>query len=512
MPIVTLYKNFIGFGGPGSLNYGLSKRMVQLYLLCLVRDGKVRVVLSGRAAPLEYIDYSNIAAIDFKTALLDAMERVQLVAAPEGWELLAPYAAVLLDDPALTKVSDEADIQRTVQRLLAFRTEQAPIVRTLQADLESLFAELDYDGATYIAQLAAWQRFLIAPVDAADALAYLCAALDKAFGYQVYANDRVAPDELDDLAMRRDEIRRLSVFAGHDGRLRAIARYVRTELPEQRELAAMRAAFAAARISLKELAPLIASETRLTSELLDPMGDAIHSYTVRYLQLYDQVTTRAEEVRQRLDTLAQEPGFLVLATLAGVPQLGTDGTAAVRVYVAQQLGEPSPLRPTHISRAEIERSLAEWPQPPGSELSLDNAERWLARIDAVAAELDRLLARLLAEKAALLASSALRDRLQQTSADPFIAGLLAAPDADAVATHLRIIVGCATAGERAAYAATLSRALRRLTVRRLPLAAFTPAKRTIERADVETVVAEFRAFLEAALRADEDTHTIVELE
>ena len=202
----------------------------------------------------------------------------------------------------------------------------------------------------------------------------------------------------------------------------------------------------------------------------------------------------------------------MLTTLASVPQLGTDGAVVVQAYGAEQLGEASPLRPTRISRAEVERLLAEWPQPAGSELTLDNAERWLARIDAVAAELDRMLTRLLAEKAALLASSTLRDRLQQHSADPFIAGLLAASDADAMAAHLRTTIGGASAADRATYAAVLSRALRKFNVRRLRLAEFKPAKRAIERADVESVVAEFRAFLDAALRADDDTHTIVELE
>ncbi len=40
MPVVSVYKNFMGTNGPYGLHYGLNKRMVQLYLLCLVQEVK----------------------------------------------------------------------------------------------------------------------------------------------------------------------------------------------------------------------------------------------------------------------------------------------------------------------------------------------------------------------------------------------------------------------------------------------------------------------------------------
>jgi len=65
LDIVTIYKNFMGIGGPGSNNYGLKKRMVQLYLLCLVQQAKIKIQLAAKAGlTLEAIDCSNIATID----------------------------------------------------------------------------------------------------------------------------------------------------------------------------------------------------------------------------------------------------------------------------------------------------------------------------------------------------------------------------------------------------------------------------------------------------------------
>ena len=97
----TIYKNFMGINGPNGINYGLSKRMVQMYLLCLVREGRIRITLSGRNLPAEVVDYSNIAALDFKVALLDAFDQVQRLKPPEGWEVLAPFAAILLQDDSV---------------------------------------------------------------------------------------------------------------------------------------------------------------------------------------------------------------------------------------------------------------------------------------------------------------------------------------------------------------------------------------------------------------------------
>jgi hypothetical protein len=42
----TIYKNFMGIGGPK--DYGLTRRMVQIYILCLVRKGRVRLTVSPK--------------------------------------------------------------------------------------------------------------------------------------------------------------------------------------------------------------------------------------------------------------------------------------------------------------------------------------------------------------------------------------------------------------------------------------------------------------------------------
>src|SRR3954466_11526647 len=78
IPVPSLYKNFTGVNGPNGKNYGLSRRMIDVYLLSLVRQGKLRVTLSGKAASTaEYLDYSNLEDTPFNAALLNGMAKVQ---------------------------------------------------------------------------------------------------------------------------------------------------------------------------------------------------------------------------------------------------------------------------------------------------------------------------------------------------------------------------------------------------------------------------------------------------
>ena len=86
---------------------------------------------------------------------------------------------------------------------------------------------------------------------------------------------------------------RAKAFYQHRDRVRAAARYAHFELPDQPALALIRKTFEKARHSLERLEYLIANEARLLSEFLEPVEEAIQSYSVRYLQVFDTVTALA---------------------------------------------------------------------------------------------------------------------------------------------------------------------------------------------------------------------------
>jgi len=512
MPAATVYKNFMGTGGPGGVNYGLSKRMVQLYLLCLAREGNIRLTLrgAGRGLFADAIDYSNIAGTDFKTAVLDAFDQIQRLRPPEGWEVLAPFAVVLLEDDSLRAARQDSDIQDGVQRLVTYKSEKLKPFQSLRAGLADLLAEVGRLEPLE-EKLQAWEAFLSSPVDPTQPIAYMRSGLNKAFGYPVYPDDLVRQEDLDDLAARRAEVEQVRAFFQHRDRVLAALRYARLTLPDEPELAGLRTAFDNARTSFGHLDTLIASETRLLSELLDPMQEAIRTYIVRYLQVFDRVTAHAEQVRMQIEALPEQPAYHVLGVLAQVEQLGADLRPIVDTAVQRALGDPARFSPTTLSRAEVERLLRDWPQPPNCALTLDNAPEWIQAADDALTSCQAALEGALLERATLLCSDALRERLAQGMHEPFIAGLLGAATPAGVADYL------VQALDSASTAAPdpmdlLIRYLKALRVRKLRLADFAPSKRTIEPGDVEPIVGEFRAFLTDALRAGEDELPVVELE
>ena len=506
MPVVTVYKNFMGIGGPGGQNYGLSRRMVQLYLLCLVREGKIRLTLSGRNVPVEVIDYSSIAGIDFKAAVLKAFDQLQRLKPPEGWEVLAPFAAVLLEDDDLRLARQDSDIQAGVRKLTAFKSEALKPFRTLRSGLGDLFDEIG-QVEPLEERLAAWETFLSSPVNSAEPIPFLRNALHKAFGYPIYPDDTVRQEDVDDLAARRMEVVRVKAFYQHRDRVRAAARYAHFELPDQPTLALIRKTFEKAQRSLERLEYLIANEARLLSEFLEPVEVAIQSYSVRYLQVFDTVTARAEQVRMQIEALPNQPAYRVLGRLARVEQLGGD----LRPQVQRALDEPSQLFPTALSRAVVERLLRAWPVPPQCALTLEDAEEWLQKADDALASCQGTSDAALLNRATLLHSEALRERLAQGRQERFIAGLLEAETAEDTARYLVQTLGAETVGKPDPVD-LLIRYLKKLSVRKLRLADFSPSKRMIERGDVDLIVGEFRDFLVDALEAGEDELSVVELE
>lgn len=521
MPVVSIYKNFMGTHGPNGQHYGLSKRMVQLYLLCLARDSKIRISLSGRNLPVEAIDYSNMAAIDFKVAVLDAFDQIQRLKPPEGWELLAPFAAVLLEDDSLRLAQQDADIQAGVQRLWDYKAKRLGSFEIFRAGLDGLFQTLGQDNPL-AERLQAWEAFLAAPIGN-DPIPFLRNALDKAFGYRVYKEEVVYPEEVDDLATRLAEVNQVEIFYRHRDRMQVVARYTTSEFvdsfPNDQALLPIKTKLQHAQKQLNDpvkLKEFIASEVSLITELLEPVEAAIESYRVRYLQLFDQIVNHTEQIRQQIDELAQQPAFGVISQLAQVKALGADPRPGLERAWTQILAGPPELFPTTLTHAAIERELQAMPQPPRCPLTVQNAGDWLQRADDALNQAQTALHTALRDKAALLHSEALRERLKQGQNEPFIAGSLGSQTVEDVAAYLQQTLGQVTNAQGPGTndpISLLNRYLKQIQIRKLRLTAFKPGKQTIEAGDVDQIVTEFRQFLLSALRTDSDDELpVIELE
>lgn len=511
LPADTIYKNFMGINGPDGQHYGLSKRMVQMYLLCLVREGKIRITLSGRNVPVEVVDYSNIAGIDFKVAVLDAFYQVQRLKPPEGWEVLAPFAAVLLADPSLQTIHEDADIQEAIQRLITFKTEQLKPTQNLQAGMTDLFTEIQQTNPL-ADRLVLWEKFLKAPIDAVDPIPYFRNALEKAFGYQIYQEDQVEQEDVDDLSIRKAEVEQAGKLLQYSERIRAAHRYTQITLPDDPAVASTRSALDLVRLRITNLGDYLASESRLLNELLDPASEAIQSYSVRYLQAFDQVVTSTEQVRLKLRELKRHPQYQTLAALEGVPQLASGATKTLS-DLFDATANSSELFPAQVTRSSVERDLVNWPQPAACPLTLQNAGDWISVAESCLKEALAGLNNALLDKATLLFSDALRSRLAQGKGEGFVDALLNAATVQDLADILVNHLVNQSPDVLEQKLELLRRYLQRITVRKVRLSDFQPGKHTLEQGDVEQVVQAFHSFLADSFHSDTpDEYIILEIE
>ena len=301
--VETVCKNFTGLGGPNDKNYGLSRRMIDIYLLCLVREGKLRILLSGKgAATAEYIDYTNIADLTFNAALLNSMTKVQRLKAPEGWPVLAPYAAILLDDESLKSIQKDGDIATALDRLRKWREQRKPEVEALIERLDALMADIGQTNPVADC-LSSWKAFLSAKIDDTEAISHLLNALDTSFGYTCYAQQEAKTTELDDLATRKKTWEKADAFCRHDQKIRAAHRYSQLQVKKDGPVGELKDKLRSLGKKLENVGDLMESEAKLQSQLLDPLDSVQTTYKTRYLQAFDEVTGKCEQVRSEIDNL-----------------------------------------------------------------------------------------------------------------------------------------------------------------------------------------------------------------
>jgi uncharacterized membrane protein len=271
--------------------------MIDIYLLSLVKEGKLRILMSGKGGSPDAIDYTNIADQLFNAALLNSMTKIQRLKAPEGWPVLAPFAAILLEDESLKTIQKDSDITSALDRLKKWREKCRPEVEALIERLDTLMADIQQDN--HVADsLASWSKFLSTRIDDSDAISHLLNAFDTSFAYTCYADQEAKSTDLDDLAIRKASWEKAEAFCRHEQKIRAAHRYSQLAVKRSGPVAELMDKLRLLGKRLEHIQDLMESEAKLQSQLLDTL-DAVQSvYRTRYLQAYDEVTGKCEAVRQ----------------------------------------------------------------------------------------------------------------------------------------------------------------------------------------------------------------------
>jgi hypothetical protein len=502
--VQTVYKNFTGLGGPNDKNYGLSRRMIDIYLLCLAREGKVRIQLSGKgAATAEHIDYTNINDLTFNAALLNSMTKIQRLKAPEGWPVLAPYAAILLEDESLKTIQKDGDITAALDRLRKWRVQRQPEIDTLIERLDTLMADIQQTNPVADV-LASWKTFLSTKIDDAEAISHLLNAFDTSFGYTCYAQQEAKTTELDDLATRKKTWEKADAFCRHDQRISAAYRYSQLQVKKDGPVGELKDKLRSLGKKLDHVGDLMESEAKLQSQLLDLLDTVQGTYKTRYLQAFDEVTGKCEQVVTEIDSLPDSRSFKAIAELVQIDALACVNVVTLKNELADF---KTGLFQSSLNRNAVDAALKHRPQPEGCPLHIDEADAKVAEAEAALDQAKGEVRSALVNIASLLRQPALRSLLEQGKQEKFVADVLAATTEDKLAD---LLAECVPADP--GNAKLLAKYLKKMVVKIIHLHDFQPSKTKVEKGDIETVVGEFRKFLETAVDGDgKSQSTILEI-
>ena len=518
MKVETLYKNFMGIGGPR--DYGLTRRMVQIFLLCLVKEGKIRIGVGPKSGlSFSMIDYSNIGNIDFSARILDSLTEVQKMAQPENWEVLRPYAEKLLGEE-IPATHDDAIISSYRTKLHElFAREKDKSEQTVQRTKE-LFAALECENPyeTVLMQMA---RLFAADLTGGDDINLLLFALKDAFAFKAFDTNNPSQAEIDDLANRLKNYRDVQRFLEFESDLRAANEYCRHPLPELRDLRRVRSTQRKLAEKLRTLQTYIDSDVKLKTELVGrippekgetgTLGVLVQEYTTVYVALHDDVLGYAEKCQKSIEDTLKGDEFKAFRLLEKITALQPPVSETIEKQLRELASEifscPS------ASRASVEQQLKSKPFHECGLTFLNATERKTEAEDA-ARKAKTIFNDTFNRKIEVFLSPAVRERLEQGKSESRIKEMLACLPAEASGQagrgveELRAFL-IKSVLEDVSIIDLINRFLKRIVVKRVRLAEFKPSISTVEKAKIPMLAREFEQYLEQAMEKIEDGEEIL---
>lgn len=490
----TLFKNFMGIGGPK--NYGLSRRLVQLYLLCLVRTGKVQVHLTGKSGlSFSIMDYSNLESVDFSAKVLDSMDKIQKVAKPENWDVLRPYAEKLLNK-ALAVTHDDAVISEYRLQLKDHFLSQQDIVNRVHSQAQSLFTLLENDNP-YQLDLEQVNKLYTIDLSTGNDINLILYNLKLAFSYTAFDNGRAEESEVKDLALRLMHYKNLANLLQYAQEMRTAHAYCKHIVPDIPQLESFRAIQTSVSKKMQTLKLYIDSDIKLKTELIgseaagavekDTIYAMLKSYAVPYIAMHDHVTEQCSTSRKSIINLMSGGEWTALPLLENITALKPNFCASLEVRLLKMAD--SVFICYNPSKKSILEELTIQPVHQCG-LTFGNASDYIEQARQLQAEAHVLYNKTINDKLQIFLNPAIRDRLQQGKKEKIIKRILDCNSVDGVRQFLTAAVLKDTK-----VIDIINRYLKKIVVRKVNLSDFEPENRTLEKEQIPQLGLQFHDFL-----------------
>ena len=514
IPLQAIYKNFSGINGPDGKHYGLPKRIIQIYLLCLVRTGKIRIHM-GPKNPLqdEFIDYANIDTIDFSTKIIESMSELQRIARPENWDVLRPYAEKILGE-AITENADDATVTEFRKRLYTFFIEEKEEAERIKERANSLFTQLEI-GNPYDQDLVRIATLFSIEVQESDLIEKVLYGL-KGLGYGAFERNSSAQNEVDDLAITMNHYSAMKKFLTYEADLHALQAYRTYDFSADPSLKSVQKLVVAINKKLSDPQVFIDNELKLKSSLIgsssskkdekSTLQGIIDEYTSLYRAMHDRTVEDLDDARAKLEDLAEGEVLRTLAVLQKIPALSGYDTTALKDHVITQKNHIITCEKSSV--ASIGEDLRRSPEHHCG-ISFRNYQALLKNAQEALELSKQHVDDQFARMTEFFLNPSIRERLRQAKHDSAIQELLSYETIDEMQQYL--VEACKNED---AFVATITRYLKKVVVKPLKISTFTPSTRTIEREKIPIIVEEFRQFLESQFdeREKDETVPVIQLE
>ena len=510
----TIYKNFMGIGGPNEKNYGLTRRIVQMYLLCLVQQGLLRIRVGPKAGlPLDYVDYSNIGNIDFNKKVLDSLQEIQKLEKPENWEILRPYAEKILGN-SISDTTDDTVISKHRKELKDKFAEEKGRSKDVLERANSLFQVLKSENP-YKKDLQQVAKLFSNDLDVSNDIDHILYSLKMAFGYKALDENRASQSEVDDLANRMKSYQKIQTFIEVERELETGHDYCSYDLPNTPELETVRDIQKVVSQKMSNLQPYIDSDVKLSTELIGTnstqdgdtktIGALVREYTTKYAAMHDNIITTLDDRRQKINQMLNSDEMKVLYILDGVDAIQQKDAQEVKKDLEYLGGKIFTC--STPSRAAVDRSLRDRPEHDCG-LSFYNADEYLKEAEDIVDQAQQKFFDSFNRKMEFFLSPTIRERLGQGEKEFVISELLQCQNVSDLRSYL--VKACIQDPQ---IINTINKYLKKITIKQVKISNFQPSIRTVEREQVDDIVEEFKNYLENQFGdCSPDTHPMIQLE
>lgn len=488
IPVRSVYQNFLAG------RVGLTRRMVDLYLLAMVQEGKIKLRLKDR----KIIDRSNIEQTNFTTSLLNQLERVIKPREPEFWQEIRPFIEILTDEK-IAEIYVERAAGEALSKLRRLFAEEKTASNQLAQCVTQFFVEQGRENS-YQESLERFKKLFIADVegDRDIVVENLAKALTAYLGKPVAS---YSSKDVKGFAECYKKYRGLRTnFDRVKDAVRAALNYSALALPDEDDLMATRSVIKELEEATNSVFPELWDETYTEAKFRPMLQKAISTYFNPYRDAHTSALYISNEIQRTADKSVKSRQWWVVQEFAAETE------------VAQDLLERSQDALKAILSGRIDckirddnelRSVLRAGPYCRCDFKLEHRATVLRNLKAYKDTLEKLPNTMIQELARFLMSPEARSRLSSSDQEE-IQEILRASTPEEMVEHL-IKLDEDVLSETAKIVGAI---LRKSKVQHVSLSEFAPSRKVVSSESVKDVTNEFERFLKSFL-VDKDTLLIL---